>query len=158
MISLFIFLRKLKLSPYNRTLGSNLVQFVMLINKKDNAKYATYQQNPSDPLFFIRNETHFVSFIYLLLLKIIGLIRLCRQKKDAKKVHVYLLYIFFFKRKNKVWVIVYVIKRKSCTFTRHSEHNEFTRIYIYYISMYIYTYIYIYTLISIPKMKKVSPR
>ena len=117
----------------------------MLINKKDNAKYATYQQNPSDPLFFIRNETHFVSFIYLLLLKIIGLIRLCRQKKDAKKVHVYLLYIFFFKRKNKVWVIVYVIKRKSCTFTRHSEHNEFTRIYIYvYIYMYMYTYLYIY--------------
>ena len=119
------------------------MQFVMLINKKDNAKYATYQQNPSDPLFFIRNETHFVSFIYLLVLKIIGLIRLCRQKKDAKKVHVYLLYIFFFKRKNKVWVIVYVIKRKSCTFTRHSEHNEFTSIYIY-ICMYIYIYIYLY--------------
>ena len=137
------------------------MQFVMLINKKDNAKYATYQQNPSDPLFFIRNETHFVSFIYLLLLKIIGLIRLCRQKKDAKKVHVYLLYIFFFKRKNKVWVIVYVIKRKSCTFTRHSEHNEFTRIYIIYIYtyiLYIYIYIYICTRISIPKMKKVSPR
>ena len=135
------------------------MQFVMLINKKDNAKYATYQQNPSDPLFFIRNETHFVSFIYLLLLKIIGLIRLCRQKKDAKKVHVYLLYIFFFKRKNKVWVIVYVIKRKSCTFTRHSEHNEFTRIYIYVcIYIYVYTYIYICTPISIPKMKKVSPR
>ena len=139
----------------------------MLINKKDNAKYATYQQNPSDPLFFIRNETHFVSFIYLLVLKIIGLIRLCRQKKDAKKVHVYLLYIFFFKRKNKVWVIVYVIKRKSCTFTRHSEHNEFTSIYIYiyiciytyiYTNIFIYIYIYICTPISIPKMKKVSPR
>ena len=134
------------------------MQFVMLINKKDNAKYATYQQNPSDPLFFIRNETHFVSFIYLLLLKIIGLIILCRQKKDAKKVHVYLLYIFFFKRKNKVWVIVYVIKRKSCTFTRHSEHNEFTRIYIYiYVCIYLYTYIYIYIFVlpfRFPKWKK----
>ena len=137
------------------------MQFVMLINKKDNAKYATYQQNPSDPLFFIRNETHFVSFIYLLLLKIIGLIRLCRQKKDAKKVHVYLLYIFFFKRKNKVWVIVYVIKSKSCTFTRHSEHNEFTRIYIYIymyqICIYIYLCIYIYIFVlpfRFPKWKK----
>ena len=99
-------------------IATNLLYFVMLINKR------IMQNNPSfnkrfEPLLFNHNQTHFVSFVYLLRYNN----QLCRIDKDAKKVHVYMLYICL---RNKVWVIPDVIKRKICTHSK-TTYFEFTQ-------------------------------